>query len=85
MFKAKVALAAVRGDRILEELVKQFDVHSNLIQAWKKQLIAKAEHVFGAGTTETATHDQVQQKFHAKIGQLNMEKDFLASALGPGR
>jgi transposase len=84
-FKAKVALTAVRGDRTLAELVKQFDVHPNQIQDWKKQLLAKAEHVFGAGTADTATHDQVQQKLHAKIGQLTMEKDFLASALGHGR
>ena len=84
-FKAKVALAAVRGDRTLAELVKQFDVHPNQIQDWKKQLMTKAEHVFGAGTADAATHEQVQQKLHAKIGQLTLEKDFLASALGHGR
>ena len=84
-FKAKVALAAVRGDRTLAELVKQFDVHPHQIQDWKKQLLTKAEHVFGARTADTATHYQLQQKLHAKIGQLTMEKDFLANALGHGR
>lgn len=84
-FKAKVALAVVRGDRTLAKLVKQFDVHPNQIQDWKKRLMTKAEHVFGAGKTDAATHEQVQQKLHAKIGQLTMEKDFLASALGHGR
>lgn len=84
-FKATVALAAVRGDRTLAGLVKQFDVHPNQIQGWKKQLLTKAEHVFGASTADTATHDQIQQKLHAKIGQLTMEKDFLANALGHGR
>ena len=84
-FKAKVALAAIKGERTLAELAEQFDVHPNQIQDWKKQPMAKAEHVLGAGTANVATHEQVQQKLHAKIGQLTMEKDFFASALGHGR
>jgi transposase len=84
-FKAKVALAAVRGDRTLAEWAEQFAVHPNQIQDWKKQLVAKADNVFGAAVADAATHEQVQQKLHAKIGQLTMEKDFLANALGPGR
>jgi len=78
-------LAAVGGDRTLAELVKQFDVHPNQIQDWKKQLMTKAEQVFGAGPADAVTHEQMQQKLHAKIGQLTMEKDFLASALGHSR
>lgn len=84
-FKAKVALAAVRGDRTLAELAEQFDVHPNQIQDWKQKLVAKAESVFGAGTGDAVAHEHIQQKLHAKIGQLTMEKDFLATALGHGR
>lgn len=84
-FKAKVALAAVRGYRTLAELAEQFDVHPNQIQDWKQKLITRAENVFGAGLAEAADHEQVQQKLHAKIGQLTMEKDFLANALGHSR
>ncbi len=84
-FKAKVALAAVKGERTLAELAEHFDVHPNQIQDWKQQLVAKAEHVFGAGLVEATTQEQNQQQLHAKIGQLTMEKDFLANALGHGR
>lgn len=84
-FKAKVALAAIRGDRTLAELAEQFDVHPNQIQDWKQKLVTKAETVFGAGVADVADPEQIQQKLHAKIGQLTMEKDFLATALGHGR
>jgi len=84
-FKAKVALAAIRGGRTLAELAQQFDVHPNQIQDWKQQLVAKAKNVFGTAVADSADQEQVQQKLHAKIGQLAMEKDFLANALGPGR
>jgi transposase len=84
-FKAKVALAAIRGDRTLAELAEQFDVHPNQIQDWKQKLVTKAETVFGTSVAEAADQTQMQQKLHAKIGQLTMEKDFLANALGPGR
>ena len=73
------------GDRTLSELAEQFDVHPNQIQDWKQKLITRAENVFGAGLAEVADHEPVQQKLHAKIGQLTMEKDCLANALGHSR
>ena len=85
VFKAKVALAAVRGACIRVDLADQFEVHPNQIQDWKKKLVAEAEQVFGAGAIEAAHSERETQQLHAKIGQLTMEKDFLSNALGRDR
>lgn len=80
-FKAKVALAAVKGDKTLAELAQQFDVHPNQITTWRSQLLEGAAGVFG-GSTETAVAPAVDLKdLHAKIGQLALENDFLVGAL----
>ena len=84
-FKAKVAVAAVRGDRTLAELAEHFDVHPNQIQDWKKKLLANAETLFGNGGAGAENAERKTQKLHAKIGQLTMEKDFLSKALGQDR
>ena len=79
-FKAKVALEAIRGDKTLAELSKQYDVHPNQITDWKSRLLEGAAGVFGAeGTRQTPAVDV--KTLHAKIGELTLENDFLEGAL----
>jgi transposase len=68
-FKAKVALAAIKGEKTLAELAQQYEVHSNQITAWKGQLVEAASGIFGAGGTAADAAPAVDLKvLHAKIG-----------------
>ena len=80
-FKAKVALAAIRGEQTLTELAQQFDVHANQIKQWKDQLLEGASDVFGDTPKQEAPAIDLKE-LHAKIGQLALENDFLSGALG---
>ena len=81
-FKAKVALAALKGDKTLAELAQHYDVHPNQITIWRGQLLEGAAGVFGATPGETSGEAPVDLKvLHAKIGQLTLENDFLSGAL----
>ena len=76
-FKAKVALAAVKGDRTVPQLAEQFDVHANQITSWKAQLEGGAADVFGPGGGNGTAQPAVDvRSLHAKIGELTLENDF---------
>ena len=80
-FKARIALAALKGDKTLAELAEQFDVHPNQIADWKKQLVGNAENIFGKGGRLAEDSEHKIQELHSKIGQLTMENDFLEQGL----
>jgi transposase-like protein len=79
-FKAKVALEAIRGEKTLAELAKQHDVHANQITSWKQELLGRAGEIFGAGAEGAADRERIRE-LHEKIGQLTIERDFLADGL----
>jgi transposase len=81
-FKAKVALAALKGEKTLADLAQQFDVHVNQITQWRSQLLDGAPGVFDHGKTEAAAAVIDLKSLHAKIGELTLENDFLSGALG---
>src|SRR5205085_9917581 len=77
-FKAQVALAALKGDRTINELAGHYAVHPTLIHAWKKQLLQGAEGVFAGSTTAgVADVEAVQAELYEQIGRLKMELEWL--------
>src|SRR5258708_20017474 len=84
-FKAKVALAAIKGDRTLAQLAEHFDVHPNQITIWKAQLEGRASDIFGSGSTAPSTPAVDVKSRHAKVGAPTLEDDFLEGGLSKAR
>lgn len=81
-FKAKVALAAIRGEKTVAELASQYEIHPTMINNWKRQLLEGASNIFeSSNSTAAVPSDQQAQidELYRQIGQLKVERDFLAN------
>ena len=76
-FKAKVALAAVRGDKTTAQLASELGVHTSQVTAWKKQLLEQAAGLFEDGRTRRDEQVAGEQELYEQIGRLKMEVEWL--------
>jgi transposase-like protein len=77
-FKAQVAMAALAGSKTLAELASEYGVHPTTISTWKQELVKNAKELFDRGNKKAADPQAVIDNLHRKIGQLQIERDFLA-------
>ena len=81
--KAEIALEALREQATVADLAQRYQVHPNQIYAWKKQLVDQASRAFETGNGDAdGDHERAVERLHAKIGQLIVERDFLARRSG---
>jgi len=82
-FKAKVALEAIKGEQTISELASRYGLHPNMITNWKRQAINNMAATFAGKVDRARKNEEARIKdLHAKIGQLTVERDFLAKAFG---
>ncbi len=81
-FKAKVALEALRGDKTIQEIATRHKIHPNQVSTWKQRAVEGMKDVFAKGAERSrGEHEAEIRDLHAKIGELTVERDFLAKGL----
>jgi transposase-like protein len=81
-FKAKVALAALKGEQTVVELTSRFQVHPSRIHAWRKMLVEGAVQLFQNGAGQEKSNEALIAQLYQQIGQLTVERDFLERRSG---
>jgi len=81
-FKAKIALAAIKGDQSVAEIAQRYNLAHNQISTWKKQLLERSSEVFASGKGLAPDRESEIKSLQAKIGEITMDNDFLSKALG---
>jgi transposase len=82
-FKAQVALAAIKGDKTINELASQFGIHPTMIHGWKKHLLSGIDQVFSSGGKCAADHSEAEKaELFEQIGRLKMELEWLKKKVG---
>jgi transposase len=80
-FKARIALEALRGEKTVAEISSHHQVHPTQVTSWKSQLLENAAAIFGSDAVAADGRERIRE-LHAKIGEIIVERDFLADALG---
>jgi len=81
--KARIALDAIKGQKTMSELSSEYGVHANQISRWKKQLLEAAPDIFTHGKDKEAEQKEVEQdRLYKKVGQLQLEVDWLKKKTG---
>ena len=81
-FKAKVALAAIRGEETTNQIASRFGVHPGQVRQWKRQMLENVTAVFDKSKKKEKEREALVEELYKKIGQLKVERDFLARKSG---
>lgn len=82
IFKQKVAIEALKGDRTINEIAREYEVHPVQVSQWKKELVDGADAVFGKRKRKSAHTELETAALERKVGQLTIEIDWLKKKLG---